>query len=896
MTQQPAYGMLGASFPGIAAHIGSKEASHQREMMELVDRATPFRELTEAWHAASAAGCFVLVAGEAGIGKTSLVGQFLRQQAQGARILEGACDALFTPRPLGPIHDIALQTEGELARLLAEDANPRQLFAAFLAELQEAPSIVVIEDLHWADEATLDLLKYVGRRVHQTRSLLLGSFRDDELGPQHPLRLLLGDLATSPAVRRVSLTPLSVEGVHQLIAGRPLDAASLHRQTGGNPFYVTEVLAAGQDDLPATIRDAVLARAARLSLSGRAVLDAAAVIGPRIEPWLLAAITRAEASAVNESLDSGMLRAQGNLLVFRHELARLVILEAISPHQRLFLHRAVLDELKASRLTQHDVTRLAHHAEAAGDSEAILTYAPAAAEAAQAAGMLRAAAELWKLAIRYSDELPPQQTATFYAALGAAYKENPDRSQAIRSYQQAITMATMGGDLLVAGNSLSRMAVMLLMEGRIAESIAAVEEALGLLEAVGPSPPLAAAQKTRAFLHLINGENEQAVFHAHRCLEVASRLESIPLHIEAYHALGLCSLPLHHQQGCDYLEQSLSLVLEEKAYWAAGSVFADLLMTCVDVYRLQRAEELVAGGLQITTEYDHDLSRLVIEAWKAILLVYRGRWSEAEAISSAIVEGPYRLSAIRVPALVALGRLYARRGLPGAEELLDEALELSQQVKNDQRLGVVYTARAETAWTAGHAESARREACGIYQLTIENKQPGFAAELAYWRWLSGEAVETYDWMVQPFVLEIQGNWRAAAALWDELGCPYERARALAQGNSEAQREALLIFEQLGARPMAERVRAQLRAAGVQTIPRGPRTATRQNPFGLTNRQVEILSLLAKNLTNAEIAARLHISPKTVDHHVSAVLGKLDVSTRDQAALLARQHPDFPGHN
>jgi DNA-binding CsgD family transcriptional regulator len=151
-------------------------------------------------------------------------------------------------------------------------------------------------------------------------------------------------------------------------------------------------------------------------------------------------------------------------------------------------------------------------------------------------------------------------------------------------------------------------------------------------------------------------------------------------------------------------------------------------------------------------------------------------------------------------------------------------------------------------------------------------------------------------MVQPFVLEIQGNWRAAAAMWEELGCPYERARALAQGNSEAQREALLIFEQLGARPMAERVRAQLRAAGVQTIPRGPRAATRQNPFGLTNRQVEILSLLAKNLTNAEIAARLHISPKTVDHHVSAVLAKLDVSTRDQAALLARQHPDFPGHN
>lgn len=860
--------------------------------MALVDREPPLRELTEAWHAAGTAGCLMLIAGEAGIGKTALVEQFVRQHEPQARILRGACDDLFTPRPLGPIHDIALETDGELARLLAGAASPPQLFAAFLAELQVEPAIVVVEDIHWADEATLDLLKYLGRRIHQTRSLLLSTYRDDELSPQHPLRLLLGDLATSPTVRRLSLTPLTIEGVRQLIGSRSLDAGSLHQQTGGNPFYVTEVLAAGQDEVPPTIRDAVLARAARLSLSGQAVLNAAAVIGARIEPWLLAAVTRAEASAVNESLDSGMLRAQGNLLFFRHELARLVILETIPPHQRLFLHRAVLDELKASRLTQHDMTRLAHHAEAAGDSEAILTYAPAAAEAAHAAGMLRAAAALWKLAIRYSDELPPEQTAAFYAALGAAYKQNPERSQAIGSYQQAVTLAKKGGDPLVAGNSLSRMAVMLLMEGRIAEAIAAVEEALGLLEALGPSPPLAAAQKTRAFLHLINGENEQAVSRAHRCLEVASRLENTPLHIEAYHALGICSLPLNHEQGSNYLEQSLSLVLEEKAYWAAGSVYADLLMTCVDVYRLQRAEELVAGGLQITTEYDHDLSRLVIEAWKAIVLVYRGRWPEAEAMSRAIVELPHQLSAIRVPALVSLGRLYARSGQPGAAELLDEALELSHRVKNDQRLGVVCTARAEQSWLTGDTERARREAHDIYQITIDNKQPGFAAELAYWRWLSGETVETYDWMVQPFVLEIQGNWRAAAAMWEELGCPYERARALAQGNSEAQKEALLIFEQLGARPMAERVRAQLRAAGVQAIPRGPRAATRQNPFGLTNRQVEILALLTQNLTNAEIAARLHISPKTVDHHVSAVLAKLDVTTRDQAAQVARQHPDF----
>lgn len=860
--------------------------------MDLIEREMQLQELGLARERANAAGCLVLLSGEAGIGKTALVEQFVRRQEPPVRVLRGTCDALFTPRPLGPLYDIAAQTEGELLALLQAEAGGPVLFAACLKELQTEPTIAVIEDIHWADEATLDLLKYLGRRIQQTRSLLVVTYRDDELSPQHPLRLLLGDLATSPGVRRLTLTPLSLEGVRRLIGPRPVDAESLHRQTGGNPFYVTEVLAAGNEGVPPTVRDAVLARAARLSLSGRAVLNAAAVAGPRIEPWLLAAVTRAEADAVNEILDIGMLLAQGNMLMFRHEIARQVLLKAIPPHQRSFLHRAVLDELKASRLTQHDVTRLAHHAEAADDRDAILTYAPAAAEAAQAAGMLRAAATLWQLAIRYGSELPTERRAAFHASFAAASKENPNRTEAIRAYQQAIKLAKEGGDLLLAGNSMARLAVMLLMEGETTESVCAVEEALDLLEPLGPSAPLAVAHKTRSFLHLIHGENEQAVARADHSLQVAAHLESTPLLIEAYHALGICTLPISHSRGCDYLETCLALVLEKQAYWAAGSVFSDLLMTYVDVYLLERAEELIAGGLRITTEYDHDLSRFVILAWQAIAWIYRGRWREAETIIAGVLQQPHRITAMRVPALVALGRLYARRGQPGAAEALDEALELSRQVKNDQRLGVVYVARCEAAWLAGDMDRVLREARTIYQITIDNQQPGFAAELAYWRWRAGDKVVTHGWMVQPFVLEIEGNWRGAAAAWEALGCPYEQARALAQGNSEAQKEALVAFEQLGARPMAELVRDKLREAGVRTIPRGPRPATRENPFGLTNRQVEILSLLVENLTNAEIAERLHISPKTVGHHVSAVLAKLDVSSREEAAAVARQHPEF----
>src|SRR5262249_8386537 len=160
-------------------------------------------------------------------------------------------------------------------------------------ELQERPTIVVFEDVHWADEATLDLLRFLSRRIARTAALLVLTYRDDELGPRHPLRTVLGDLAALPVTRRIPLLPLTEAAVRTLVGARAIDAAALHRQTGGNPFFVTEVLASAGGGLPPSIHDAVLARVARLSCAAQAVLQAAAVIGPRIEPWVLAEVTSA---------------------------------------------------------------------------------------------------------------------------------------------------------------------------------------------------------------------------------------------------------------------------------------------------------------------------------------------------------------------------------------------------------------------------------------------------------------------------------------------------------------------------------------------------------------------------------------------------------------------------
>ena len=223
--------------------------------MELLERQESLAGLSNAWEEAQAgSGRVALVSGEAGIGKTSLVQAFTRSKPKSIRILWGTCDALFTPRPLGPLYDMADQFEGELRQLLLADADPGRLFAAVLAEFKQQPVIAIFEDVHWADEATLDLLRYLGRRIAQTRTLLIMTYRDDELGTRHPLLTVLGDLPPSTVTRRIPLSPLSELAVLALLKDREVDAALLHRQSGGNPFYVVEVLASRGKGIPASIR------------------------------------------------------------------------------------------------------------------------------------------------------------------------------------------------------------------------------------------------------------------------------------------------------------------------------------------------------------------------------------------------------------------------------------------------------------------------------------------------------------------------------------------------------------------------------------------------------------------------------------------------------------------
>ena len=260
------------------------------------------------------------------MGKTVLLEAF-QQRMPGARWLWGGCDGLLTPRPLGPLFDISAQLGGGFADLCDGGAPRDRLFTGFLAELgpPAAFTIAVIEDVHWADEATIDLLSFLGRRLARTPALLLASYRDDELAADHPLRVVLGDLATQRATRRMKLPPLTVEAVRELVGERDVDAAELRRITGGNPFYVSEMLEAGWPSVPPTVRDVVGARLARASAGTRRAVETAAVNGARVDRSLLTWILEDWQSSADECLATGILVPDGTGLRFRHELSRMAV-------------------------------------------------------------------------------------------------------------------------------------------------------------------------------------------------------------------------------------------------------------------------------------------------------------------------------------------------------------------------------------------------------------------------------------------------------------------------------------------------------------------------------------------------------------------------------------------
>ncbi|HEY7295692.1 MAG TPA: AAA family ATPase, partial [Dehalococcoidia bacterium] len=825
--------------------------------MELLERAA-FLEKLDALlaRAAGGQGQLVLVAGEAGAGKTALVQAFCRACGTGVRVSLGACDALSTPRPLGPLVDIAQTAGGPLQLALERGEARERLFAAFLDELSAGTGarIVLFEDLHWADDATLDLLRYLGRRIGTTRALLIATYRNDEVGVHHPLRVAMGELATTP-LTRLTLPPLSLDAVRTLLAGSALDPVLVHGRTGGNPFFVTELLAAGAGGTPATVRDAVLARLARLPEDGRVALEAAAVIGTRAETWLLQDLA-IPTKALEAGVAVGLMQApdDADSVVFRHDLVREAVLETLSPARRAELHRSVLAALRQRPEAEQLSARLAHHAEGAGDAEAVLAYAPLAAQQAASLKAHREAVAQYQRTLRYADRLVPAARAELLEALAYQYYLTDRHSEAVAAWQEALALRRSLGDRMQEGDILRCLSRSLWYLGQHVEADASVTEALRVLESLPPGVELGWAYSELARLRMTAQQNAEAISWGERAIAIGERLGDTAMLSHALNNVGCARLQNGDERGWAQLERSLDLALADNHEEHAGRAYANLAEGALSQLQLDRAQRYFDAGLAYVLDHDVQTYYFCMLGHRPIQLLRQGRWSEASDVAGQLLAHPDLSPLYRIEGLVALARVRARRGDPEVATVLDEALRLAAPIGGAWP-AMVRAARAEAAWLSGDAAGAAAEAQCVYDGTIAKNEHWLVGELALVLKRAGRLDVTPAPAAEPYALQIAGDWRAAAQRWQALGCPYEAAMALADGDEPALREALATFERLGARPAAAIASRRLRALGVRSLPRGPRPATRANAAGLTARELEIWRLLADGLRNAEIARR-----------------------------------------
>ncbi len=835
--------------------------------------------------AAAGRGSVALVTGEPGIGKTTLVRAFAADVGVRARVLLSACDDLMAPRTLGPLRDAAAGSQGPLAAALADGQPVDAVFGGLLEELAaEPPTVLVVEDLHWADDATLDVLGYAARRIEETGALVVLTCRDDKVDPRDPLHRFLGVLAGSP-VRRLVLRPLSRLAVRELSAGTGADADALYRVTRGNPFFVTEALAASGDAVPLSVVEAVLARVGRLGTECREALDQLSVIPWQVDLDLGGALLGARFEALAEAQAAGVLENRADSIAFRHELARRAIEHSLPAIRRRQLNGAVVAALRA--LQRPERARLMHHAVEAGDVETIVAVGPAAAREAALVGSHRQALAHFESVLPHLGRLGEREHADVLDDYGWELYNAHRFREAVEAGRAALALYEQLDDRVAVGECLVRLSRHLFMTGNTDAAEVSAQRAVMTLEPTGHGPALAHASLYEgAILAMTEADPERAVDILVSVRDLATRVARPDLAALSLNYLGMARVASGDPQGLDLLRQSIAAAEQARQYEYAARGYTNLAELLFRAGRLDQLEDCVEEGMRFFREHGFWSHAYGLDVHRCAGLIRRGRWESALAGLRALtdeVDDPGMLYAYSAPWLA---RLLARRGDDAAEQILAAAWGRARR----QRLliGLAYAglASVERAWLVGELEPARRVAAELEPRTRHAGAAPFRAELMRYLARCGLEAEPFDGCPEPWAAGLRGDWQAAAAGWEAAGDPYELALELADsGEPEPTLEAVRILDGLGATAAAAIVRDRLRAMGAP-VPRRPQTASRPNPAGLTRRQLAVLEMVNEGLTNAEIADRLVVSIRTVDHHVAAVLGKLGVRSRREAAAAA----------
>jgi DNA-binding NarL/FixJ family response regulator/tetratricopeptide (TPR) repeat protein len=729
-------------------------------------------------------GGAALVVGEAGIGKSRLVNEFARRAAEdGTLVLVGECvDLAEAELPYAPVV-AALRAvvrersepelvklfgaaRGELARLLPELGDPgpsvqaslgqTRLFELLLGVLsrlgQERPVALVIEDVHWADSASLDLLAFLVRNQRSERLATVITFRSGELSPEHPVRARLAELEHGGRAQRIELDPLSLKHVAEQvldITGTPPTAGlshALHDRAGGNPFFVEELLAAGDgDELPDSLRDALLVRLRRLSERAREIVGVAAVAGRAIDHRLLRALVVMEdgelIGALREAVAQQVLISDGLSYAFRHALLREAVYADLVAGQRTPLHAALAEQLSLEPMlagAQAAVAaEIAHHWAAAGEIEAALAASVRAGAEAERMYAIQEARRQYARVLELWDRVaePDRITGLPRSALLARAAEAEwlagDETRAVALAREALEDPALQRDDPPAARVEERLANYLWGAGDSDGALQAARRAVARLDGREPSADHARALCAEGRMLVMRSRNQEARERLEESLEIARAIGASSEEAQALNYLGSALAFLgDYGGGIERLRAAVRIACETGSRARGLAQYENLSEALSETGQLEHARDVAAEGIAAAQEVGLQRSYgLVLMGRGALCALALGRTAEAGELTSAALElGEQTFFAFNV--LEARGRFELLRGeFDAAERYLAAANAMAARVGDPMWTGPVAAVRAELELWRGHAQEAAEIVCGALAVEPERQCLQHTSEL-----------------------------------------------------------------------------------------------------------------------------------------------------------------------
>ncbi len=853
--------------------------------MELIEREGVLSSLHTCFeNTLEGEGHSVFVCGESGIGKTSLVKQFCKEVNRRAVILQGSCDALFTPSPLAPVYDIMLQLQQDMQQQGTHITDRTAFFSqVFLAlKNQTHPFIIVFEDIHWADEATLDFIKFLARRITQLPGLFILTYRDNEIHTKHPLRNVLGQLVPG-SFSRLQLQPLSKSAVEKLAEEKGYNGEDIYTVSGGNPFYVNELLASYNQGVPDNIKDSILSAYNRLHEKAKDIWEILSVVPTGLELNYFEKINPYYTEAVGICLEHKILLIENKQIAFKHELFRRTIEGSLSPLLRVALNRKILDLFRESFEAHNEIERIVHHAKNANEYDIVVKYAPMAAQHAAALGAHIEAARLYLTGIEYYQKQDKDVLVKFYEAYAYECYLTNQISEAIIYTAKSLEIWKEKKLTEQTGSSLRFLSRLWWFNGngKNAEQYAA--QAIAVLDAAPASKAKAMAFSNMSQLKMLADQSEDCVFWGEKAIAMANELGDEEILAHALNNVGTVQMMtvVTKEKGAAKLLQSLELALKNRYDEHAARAYTNLCSVNVKLKDYVAAEKYLLQGIQYCEERDLNSWTTYMLSWKARLYTETGKWNEALTIADRLINMETS-PPVQISVLVAIGLIKMRRGETNALSFLLQAKKLAFVTQEVQRLLPVLTALLEYEWLTGSIETEQKDIDALTALIKNSDEVADDCSFIFWlKKVRGQTMPGFK-LFEGYNIT-NATAVKAASLWEKIGTLYEQALALYEGGEVDKRKAVSIMHQLGATATYEKLIQQMRSSGIKSIPRGMRKSTQANEANLTQREIDIVTLLKDGLQNKEIAAKLFISPKTVDHHISSLLYKLEVNSRTKAA-------------